>query len=114
MIEEAIFMQGSTSATVPKNSAKRQFTVVEENAIYYAAGYIVRKELKKYRKADSDKGTALASTLIGMIEQNAHSDMLDATETYLDYVKTWTVEVDRGKLIHVTNDAYRFFCALEG
>ena len=37
----------------------------------------------------------------------------EATETYLDYVKTWTVENDRGKLSHVTNDAYRFFCTLE-
>jgi len=39
--------------------------------------------------------------------------LLDATDTYLDYVKTWIVEIDRGKLILVTNDAYRFFLALE-
>ena len=48
-----------------------------------------------------------------MIKQNAHGNMLDATETYLDYVKTWTVEVDRVKLIHVTNDAYRLFVHLK-
>jgi len=73
----------------------------------------VRKQLKKYHQTDDGKGAALASTLNGMMEQDAHSDMLDATDTYLEYVKTWTVEIDRGKLIHVTNDAYRFFLALE-
>ena len=85
---------------------------MEENAIYYAAGYVIRKVLKKYRYADDDKGAALAGTLNGMMGENAHRNV-DATETYLDYVKTWTVENDRGKLIHVTNDAYRFFHALE-
>ena len=68
--------------------------------------------MKKYRKADDDKGAALAGTLNGMMRENAHSN-IDATETYLDYVKTWTVENDRGKLIHVTNDAYRFFVRLK-
>lgn len=85
---------------------------MEENAIYYASRYVVRKELKKYHKVHDDKGTALASMLNGMMGENAHSN-IDATETYLDYVKTWTVENDRRKLIHVTNDAYRFFRALE-
>ena len=47
-----------------------------------------------------------------MMGENTHSN-IDATETYLDYVKTWTVENDRRKLIHVTNDAYRFFHVLE-
>ena len=85
---------------------------MEENAINYDAGYVVRKELKKYHKADDNKGAALASTLNGMIGENAYSN-IDATETYLDYVKTWTVENDRGKLIHVTHDIYQFFHALE-
>ena len=68
--------------------------------------------MKKYRKADDDKGAALEGTHNGMMGENAHSN-IDATETYLDYGKTWTVKNDRGKLIHVTNDAYRFFRALE-
>ena len=112
MIVKAMFMQGPASTEVPKNSVQREFTVVEENAIYYAAGYVIRKVLKKYRYADDDKGAALAGTLNRMMGENAHRNV-DATETYLDYVKTWTVENDRGKLIHVTNDAYRFFHALE-
>ena len=89
----------------------RKYSVVEENAIYYAAGYVVRKVLQKYRRANDDKGAAQASTLVKMIGENAHS--IEATDTYLDYVKMWTVEVDRGGLIHVSNDAFRIFCAIE-
>ena len=73
MIVEAMFLQGSASTEVLKNSVQREFTVVEENAIYHAAGYVVRKELKKYHKADDDKGAALAGTLNGMMGENAHS-----------------------------------------
>ena len=67
MMIEAIFMQGPVSTEVPKISAQREFTVVKENAIYYAAGYVVRKELKKHRNADDNKGAALAGTLNGMM-----------------------------------------------
>ena len=37
-------------------------SIIEENAIYYAAGYVVRKILHKYRKANDDKGAAKASS----------------------------------------------------
>ena len=42
-----MFMHGSASTEVPMSSVH----LVEENTIHYAAGYVVRKELKKYRKA---------------------------------------------------------------
>ena len=106
-----MFMEGSATE-VPRTSTRRELTVVEENAIYYAAGYVVRKVLKKYCWADDERGAALAGMLNGMIGEAAHSSV-DATDNYLDYVKTWTVEIDRGKLIHVTNDTYTFFRALE-
>jgi len=37
MIVEAMFMQGSATE-IPRHSARQELTVVEENAIYYAAG----------------------------------------------------------------------------
>ena len=52
MIVEVMFMHRPTSTEVPKISVQREPTVVEENAIYYATGYVVRKEIKKYRSAD--------------------------------------------------------------
>ena len=100
-----------TSISHTHSVQTRKYSVVEENAIYYAGGYVVRKILQKYRRANDDKGAAQASTLVKMIGENA--DSIEATDTYLDYVKTWTVEVDRGGLIHISNDAFRFFCAVE-
>ena len=65
-----------------------------ENAIYYAAaaGYVVRKILHNYGKANDDKGATKVSTLVRMIGENAH--IIEATDTCLDYVKMWAVEVD--------------------
>ena len=33
----------------PCDTSIREFSLVEENAIYYAAGYIIRKLLRKFR-----------------------------------------------------------------
>jgi len=104
-------MQGSATE-IPRHSARQKLTVVEENAIYYAAGFVVRKVSKKYHLSDDDRGAAIAGVLNGMIGEDAHSS-INATDIYLDYVKTRTVQNDRGKLIHITDDAYRFFRSLE-
>lgn len=101
----------STLTEAPQSVQTREYSIIEENAMYYAAGYVVRKILQNYRLANDDKGAALTSTLVRMIGENTHS--IEATATYLDYVKTWTVQVDRGGLIHVSSDAFRFFCAVE-
>ena len=37
----------------------RELTAVEENAIYYAAGYVVQKLLKKFERKDSSKAHAV-------------------------------------------------------
>ena len=94
-----------TSQSVSSCEGPRKYSVIEENAIYYAAGYVVRRTLKKYKVAGDDRGAAITSALLNMIGE-------DAT-TYLDYVKTWTVKTDRGGLVHVSNDCFRFFCAVE-
>jgi len=83
-------MQGSATE-IQRHSARQELTVVEENAIYYAAGFVVRKVLKKDRFSDDDRGAGIAGMLNGMIGENAHSS-INATDTYLDYVKTWTAQ----------------------
>ena len=89
----------------------REYTIVEKNAIYYAAGYVIRRTLKKFKMADDDRGAAITSSLLNMIGEDTES--VEATATYLDYVKTWTVKTDRGGLIHVSDDCFCFFCAVE-
>jgi len=107
-------MKGSAKATSqsvsPCEPHLREYSVVEENAIYYAAGYVIRRMLKKFKMTDDDKGAAITSTLLTMI---GDGESIEATSTYLDYVKTWTTKTDRGGLIHVSSDCFHFFCAVE-
>ena len=48
-----------------------------------------------------------------MIGQDIVGDIPQDTAAYIDYVKTWTSNNDRGGLRHVSNDTYRCFLAIE-
>ena len=76
MVIEILFLGPDTTCTLamhPSNSTDRIYSVVEENAIYYAAGYVLRKVLKKYHKKHDDMGDAFVTTLHGMIGESASS-----------------------------------------
>ena len=76
-------MKGSTnpmtSQSVSSCEGPRKYSIIEENAIYYAAGYVVKQTLKKYKVADDDRGAAITSALLNMIGDNAES--IEATTT---------------------------------
>lgn len=78
-------MKGSTnpmtSQSVSSCKGPRKYSVIEENAIYYAAGYVVRQILKKYEVAGDDRGAAITSALMSMIGEDAES--IEATTIYL-------------------------------
>ena len=113
MIIEVLFLGPDPKLPVQPSSLSidREYTAVEENAIYYTGGYVLRKLMKKYRGSDNDMGAALVSALHKMIGEDTSS--IECTASYLDYVKTWTTQNDRGGLIHISNDTFRFFCAVE-
>jgi len=100
MIVEVIFIQGSvTRHSAGKNSQwwrRMQYTTLQ--ALW--SGEI------------PCRGVAIVGMLNGMIGEDVYSS-INATDTYLEYVSTWTVQNDREKLIHITGDAYRFFHSLE-
>jgi len=56
MITERLFMKNDVKPVLNElSSTSREFSVIEENAIYYAAGYVIQKLIKKFRRAsDSD------------------------------------------------------------
>ena len=112
MIVERLFIEKSAAAQVQVEQA-RDFSPVEENAIYYAAGYVIQKLLQKHMQKSDDKSMAFVGILLTMVEKDIVGDMSKDTSTYLNYVKTWTCINDRGGLRHVSNDTYRLFMAIE-
>ena len=119
MIAERLFdmqsteVQGTGVMGVNLEQASRQLTVIEENAIYYAAGYVIHKLLKKHRRGSSSRSPVIISALLNMVGHDMVGDVPQFTDTYLDYVKTWTNVNDRGGLQHISDDTYRFFVAME-
>ena len=81
----------------------RQLTIVEENAVYYAAGYIINKLIKKYRQRSDEQALKIIGALLNMIGQDIVGDIPQDTATYIDYM-TWTRNNDRGCLQHVPDD----------
>ena len=62
----------------------------------------LEKTLKHMQRAN-DKAVAFVGILLNMVGEDT-GDCLHDTNTYFDYIKTWTKSVDRGSLGHVTDD----------
>lgn len=112
MIVERIFTKKS-EALVPMNTTleQRNFNEIEENAIYYAAGYIIRKLIWKHEKTSGENSKVFVDALWDMLGEDCNS--VEATSSYNDYVKLWTKAQDRGGLRHVSNDTFNCFKAIE-
>ena len=114
MIVDRLFQVDNTTVQdlqLPEPS--RQLIIVEENALYYAAGYVIQKLIKKHRQRSDEQALEIMGALLNMIGQDIIGDMHQDTTSYIDYVKTWTRNNDRGGLRHVSNDTYRCFLAIE-
>ena len=64
MIVERIFTKTS-EALIPLNTTleQREFDEIEENAIYYVAGYIIRKLIWKYEKTSGEDSSSCTQEL---------------------------------------------------
>ena len=107
MIIERFFMGGDVDQSV-EVGYQQELSVVEENAIYHAAGYVIRKLIKKFRRSGGENAYMHTAILLHMIGDDTVGDMPDSTDSFLDYVKVWTSNTDRGRLSHVSNDTYSF------
>ena len=90
----------------------RKFSVIEKNAIYYTAGYVVQKLIKKFRRSSDDDACIYTGVLLHMVGEGT-SGAIQENDSYFEYVKAWTKATDRGGLKHASEDTYRFFLALE-
>ena len=78
---------------------RRKLSPVEQNAIRYTAGSVIRKLLDKYKL-----NTSLTKVLNGMLKDEIDDD--DTTEI-------WLGSVDRGSLLYITDSVLEVFIEIE-
>ena len=80
----------------PDQSVQDRLTNEEENAVNYVGGYVIR----------SIKGKTKDKDQLDVLEKlTDHSTSFEA--------QRWTKTVDRGGLVHISEEAFRFFLAVE-
>ena len=77
-------------------------TFEEENAIRYAAGYVLRAVRKKTSKSSKQQKDQLVEAILS--DDDVEED---------DLSSKWMAVVDRGGLLHISDDLYRVFVAME-
>ena len=113
MIVEWLFMEKDVELALKESFCEsREFSVVEENVIYYAAGYVIQKLIKKFTQSSNNDACVYVGALLHMVGEDT-SGALVQSDTYLEYVKVWPNNTDRGGLRHASDDTYRFFPAME-
>jgi len=84
----------------------------EEQALRYAAGYVLMKLHKKYRK-QTENPTAIKYVpfLLDMHEEDdkGTDSTTESDLDFLQYTKLWVEKVNRGGLFSLNNDSYMLF-----
>ena len=87
MIVEQLFVAGTPvdglSQHPPLASKSRELTIIEENAIYYSAGYVVKKLLQRYKSANRENADVMVKALLNMLGDD-HSN-IESFSSYLAY-----------------------------
>lgn len=92
-------IEDNTESVTPLNLTREEL-----NALRYAAGYVYRAVRKKITsKADNEELLLSLEELLDDPEERGEDDCS----------REWTNLSSRGGLLHVTDDAFRVFCAIE-
>ena len=93
------------------STAMRQLTEVEENAIMYAAGYVVRVLIQKYKKSSDLVSADFVSCLTHMLEGSPLD--IEGNESFEDCASRWVKVTNRGGLLILRRGAYWLFRDVE-
>ena len=112
-MKKSYFVRNTTKLSKPKDaevymSRKRKLTAIEENAIRYTAGFVIRKIEKKYEQKTTKEGRQCTSALKEMGGKLSNSESIPKHYS-CEYLKL----IDRGGLYHVQPLVYQLFVAIE-
>ena len=101
-----------TSATHPSDStSSRNLSFIEENAVRYTAGYVVRKLEHKYSHQSTQEAIECCTALKEMAGKLKTRDTVPCASEHRS--SEWTGLTDRGGLYHVEDTVYDLFVAIE-
>lgn len=96
-----------SSATGPSISSPRTLTYVEENAIRYTAGYVIRKLERKYAHLKTEEAAECCTAVREMGRKLKPGTSCEHQSS------DWTKLTDRGGLYHVEDMVYELFVTIE-
>ena len=100
-----------SSVAEEKETRRGSMSLEEENAIRYAAGYVLMKMKKMYKKRES---VSICCCLLSMEEGTTKDEDDEAKEeSFLEYTCAWLQLINRGGLFTVRDEVYNFFLELE-
>ena len=68
MIVERLFMEKDVELALKESfSESHEFSVVKENAIYYATGYVIQKLIKKFTQSSNNDACVYVGALLHMV-----------------------------------------------
>jgi hypothetical protein len=97
---EALLDEEMTTSQ-PKSMERCRLTMVEENAIRYAGGFVIRKLLKKNEDLQCLKC---------LLEDSAS---ITDSDSFLEYTKLWLKTTDRGGLCHISDTCFELLIEIE-
>ena len=86
-------------------------TLVEENAIRYTAGYVIRQLERRYSKFNSP--TQVSTECIAALRKMAGRLTPSDASQFQSKSCQWTKLIDRGGLYHVQDIVYESFVAID-
>ena len=98
----------SVTECSPGSTPAPHLSYVEENAVRYTAGYLVRKPERKYFRQKTHEGNQCSIVLKEMAGKLNTSDSRSEQQS-----TKWTNIVDHGGLYHIDDIVYELFVALE-
>ena len=90
----------------PTVSSRKQLTCVEENAIRYTGGSVLRKILKKYECQKTDVAHQCVTALKEMVGKLSSCQRYDRSCEYVN-------SIDCGGLYHIQDPVNEMFVAIE-
>lgn len=102
-----------TSNSTRKSQVRSRLTIIEENALNYAGGFIVRKVIVIYNKKKEPRYHASRGCLTSLLLHTDTSDADIECGSFYDYTRVWIDKVDRGGLHHISDLCHELFYEID-